>query len=75
MERGDALVIAEVKSGATLSASMFNALARLRALFEGSPEHRPIEPVVVYGGQELQRRSAGLALPWDAVEAIASGSP
>ncbi len=70
LDRGDALVLAELKSGATLSRDMFAPVARLAQQVRAHGEQRPVVPAVVYGGTERQRRSAGLAVPWTEVEPL-----
>ncbi|MCG8461137.1 MAG: ATP-binding protein, partial [Holophagales bacterium] len=77
VDRGLDLVAVETKSGATLHASFFDGLRHFAELArEAVP--RPtggVERLVVYGGEERQRRSAGSALPWREVQTYPWAGP
>ncbi|MAE71680.1 MAG: AAA family ATPase [Gemmatimonadetes bacterium] len=68
IDEGSALVLVEAKSGATLRSEHFRPLARLSELLRQRDDSRGIQAVLVHGGDERQRRSAGLALPWSGIE-------
>jgi predicted AAA+ superfamily ATPase len=57
-------VLVEVKAARTVSPSLYSAA--IRVADELSGEHRT-EIVVVYGGDELQRRERVTLLPWDRI--------
>lgn len=67
VERGDSLVLAEVKSGATMASEFLAPLAKLSELLEQRGETRRIESRLVYGGDQAQRRSGATVIPWDLV--------
>ncbi|NOY92690.1 MAG: ATP-binding protein [Deltaproteobacteria bacterium] len=54
----------EVKSAATVSDSFFRGLARFGQLAARGLDHLPVRQVVVYGGDERQRRSGVEVVPW-----------
>lgn len=62
LEHPDRLTIVEAKAAQTASASLFTGANRVRGLLEGSA--RPCDVVVVFGGDEGQRRSSGVLVPW-----------
>lgn len=64
VERGPTLVVAEVKSGRTLTTDTLAALDRVERNLKGSAQRPALEKVVVYGGDEIQRRTLVTALPW-----------
>ena len=61
IDRGDDRVAVEAKSGRTIAADAFDALARFRML---GPTRAPHRDVVVHGGDATQTRSAGDLLAW-----------
>ena len=64
LERGNELVLVEIKSAQTPSGKQFAAFERFAQAF-GGQERRPIAGrYVVYGGVESQQRSAGQLLSW-----------
>ena len=73
LEREDATVAIEVKSGATVSADHLRGLLRFGAAAQEAPLVRSLESVLVYGGTE-HRRTAGVRLvPWRSVDGLAGG--
>ncbi len=66
VDRGNDLLAVEVKSGATLHASFFDALARFSALAREAvpPPRDGVRGLLVYGGDRRQQRTAGQVLPW-----------
>ena len=57
----------EAKTGSTLALDMWDAMTQVADLF---PADRIARRCLLYGGQEMQDRSAGSALPWHAVAEI-----
>jgi hypothetical protein len=53
----------EAKAAATASRSLFDGAGRVRGLLETTG--REVESIVVYGGDESQKRSASTLTPWD----------
>lgn len=70
VERGPTLVLAEIKSGRTLAPETFLALDRAEANLTGRAERSALEMVVVYGGEDQQRRSRATALPWPQIHSF-----
>ena len=68
LERGEALVFVEAKSGATVQSEHLKPLVRLSALLRSRGEKRGLESVLVHGGEESQQRSDGLVLPWSRID-------
>jgi len=54
----------EVKSAATVSDSFFRSLTRFGQLAAQGLDHLPVRRVVVYGGDERQRRCDVEVVPW-----------
>ncbi|MFO8073568.1 MAG: ATP-binding protein [Polyangia bacterium] len=65
-DRGGRVVLTEIKSGMTVSSRFFDSISKLeRALAEGETiAQRGVEKRLVYGGDQRQRRSAALVIPW-----------
>jgi predicted AAA+ superfamily ATPase len=57
------LVAIEAKSAATAARSFFDESARVRALL--GADDRPVESLIVYGGDEVQARTEATLLPWN----------
>ncbi len=70
VERGDAIVAVEAKSGQTVAGEFFGDLSWLANQDLGAANTR-IDPILVYGGQERQRRTQAAVVPWFAVHEIA----
>jgi predicted AAA+ superfamily ATPase len=68
-EHAGRMFAVEIKSAATVPADAFAALAALRGMWR---EEQPLHPVLVYGGDERQRRSDADVVPWRDVDAIAT---
>jgi predicted AAA+ superfamily ATPase len=64
LERGTDLTLVEVKSARTPSGQYFNAFERLAASLEGQEAPRIANRIVVYAGDESQKRSRGELLSW-----------
>lgn len=62
IEQPDRLILVEAKSAQTASTSLFDGARRVQQHLEGSS--RRSEVVVVYGGDEGQRRSGAKLIPW-----------
>lgn len=73
LEDGVDLTAIEIKSSQTPSSGFFEGFDRLAERFESQEPamQRLVRRVVVYGGAELQKRSAGLLLPWSQLEELA----
>ena len=69
VEDGGRVVMVEVKSGETIRKEHLGPLLRLSEQLRDSGEGRSLDPVLVYGGGELQRRSNATVLPWSRIEA------
>ncbi len=62
VESPDRLTLIEAKSGRTASPGLFAGASRIRSRFE--EESRPCRVVVVYGGEEDQKRTNEKLLSW-----------
>jgi hypothetical protein len=69
VERGDTMVAVEAKSGRTIAGEFFADLSWLASQELGAANAR-LDPILVYGGQERQRRTQALVVPWFAVHEI-----
>lgn len=67
LERGDALVAIEAKSGETVASDFLEPLARFKELVEGPGRATRAEAVLVYGGKTRQQRTAVTILPWSEI--------
>jgi hypothetical protein len=63
VERSDGLTLVEAKASQTAASSLFSSVQRVRGHLDDPA--RPCDVVVVYGGDEAQRRSEGELLPWN----------
>jgi hypothetical protein len=54
----------ETKSGQTIAGDFFAGLESFASLMASSRRPREVGAMVVYGGTELQRRSAATVIPW-----------
>lgn len=70
IERPGELVAVEVKSGKTIGADFFAALAAFSALREVSEPGASTRSVLVYGGDANQRRSVGDVVGWRQLERL-----
>ena len=64
VERSDALLAVEVKSGETVASDCFSGLTQIASKTRLARAHRRPEPIVVYAGSLRQERAEGLLLPW-----------
>ena len=69
VERGDATVAVEIKSGQTIAGEFFGDLAWLASQGFGAANTR-LDSILVYGGRERQRRTHAAVVPWFAVHEI-----
>lgn len=70
LERGTELTLVEIKSARTPSGQFFNAFDRLAASLEGQEAPRIANRIVVYAGDESQKRSRGELLAWRDLDAF-----
>ena len=75
VETGDAVLLGEMKSGATIAGDFFGPLTRLAGLLGKTGDWRPVRQIVFYGGVERQRRNDALALPWSAIDTALAEPP
>ncbi len=68
VEDGRSLIAIETKSGRTVATDFFTGLDVLERLAANEKPPRPLRKVVVYGGDETQRRSDSTALSWSDVD-------
>ena len=64
------MLLLEARSGATVDGSMLRPLHRMSALVEDSSEHRAPARMLVYGGEERQRRRDSRVVPWSALDRV-----
>ncbi|MHC5008341.1 MAG: ATP-binding protein [Planctomycetota bacterium] len=64
VEEGGGITIVEAKSGQTVTNDMLSSARRVSAALKDRGE---IATVVIHGGQEPQRRSDALVLPWSGI--------
>lgn len=69
-DAGEALVAVEVKSGRTVASDFFSPLERFAARWESVEGTRPLRRVVVYGGDEPQRRREAAVVPWSRLDTL-----
>ena len=72
IDRGSTILAVEVKAGRTPSTGYFSALEQLRRNLESrrATRSKPIQAIVVYGGEEAQNRSQGELLSWSGLDAF-----
>jgi predicted AAA+ superfamily ATPase len=68
VERGDALLAVETKSGQTIAADFFAGLAAFTRLLRSMRHPPKVRPILIYGGAAAQRRSDAEVLPWSAMD-------
>ncbi|MBW1880165.1 MAG: DUF4143 domain-containing protein [Deltaproteobacteria bacterium] len=70
VDRGDALLAVEVKSGRTVPSDAFRELNRFAAIVrEASAEDTTtVVPILVYGGDERRRQQGVEVLPWHEIQ-------
>jgi predicted AAA+ superfamily ATPase len=64
VETARALLLVEAKSGATVAPDFFEGLDRAADRLRGLEPSRPIERILVHGGEESSTRNGALILPW-----------
>ena len=67
LDRGDALVAVETKSGQTVAADFMSALARFQVSIGHALRPKDVESVLVYGGDRPEHRRAVRVVPWNQV--------
>jgi predicted AAA+ superfamily ATPase len=70
LERGTDLVLVEIKSAQTPSGQYFNAIERLAAAASGTDTPRITGRIVIYAGDESQKRGRGELLGWRDLDAF-----
>jgi predicted AAA+ superfamily ATPase len=68
LERGDAVVAVEAKSGQTVAADFFPPLARFAESTGHQLGGQDVETVVAYGGDRSETRNGCRVLPWDRIK-------
>lgn len=68
VECPDRIVLVEVKAATTLSSKLYAHALRIGRSLEAD---RPVEVVVVHGGDEVQRREGATLLPWSRLHEVA----
>ena len=67
LERGDAIVAIEAKSGQTVASDFFRGIERFMSV-DGLPAHTtPTVGVVVYGGDRTETSGTSRVLPWSRI--------
>jgi len=69
-ETGEAIVAIEAKSGRTVATDFFDALERFAARHGTVEGGRAVRRVVVYGGDEPQRRREATVVPWFGLDTL-----
>jgi hypothetical protein len=64
LKHGSHLAGIEIKSGQTVAPDFFSSLEHVGALLATTSPRVPLHPVVVYGGDRPERRTAGRVVPW-----------
>jgi predicted AAA+ superfamily ATPase len=64
LEKGTDLILVEIKSSQTPSGQFFNAFERFTATLDGQETPKITGRVVVYGGEDSQKRGRGEILSW-----------
>jgi len=70
----DDLLLVETKSGQTYRSEFAKGVTRLAERLRGSQGHRRVRPVVVFGGDEGQRRSDVEVLSWREIGELGAGA-
>jgi len=73
VERDGGLDAAEVKSGATVSRDFFNNLKIFSNRMGRDGRARSVRSLVVYGGNESQKRTAAQVLSWQDLDPLVEG--
>lgn len=61
---GRKLRLLEAKSGQTAAGDAFSPLQRVAEIIRKTDDFDQLEAILIYGGEEEQRRSSGRILPW-----------
>ncbi|NMC70785.1 MAG: hypothetical protein GYA57_12060 [Myxococcales bacterium] len=67
LDRGSRVVLAEIKSGATVFGDLFAPLRRVGGLVGKQESAAAVVLRLVYGGDEASRREGVEVVPWSAV--------
>lgn len=65
VDRGMRLILAEVKSGSTVTPRFFGGMRRLAEEIESAGAGFAVERRLVYGGEQRQSRSGAEVVPWN----------
>ena len=66
IEKGNSVIPIEIKSGKTVTDDFFAGLKHWRKITGGGTSR----PLVVYGGEENQKRTAGNVISWKRLDSI-----
>lgn len=75
VDRGDAVVAIECKSGATVAGDWLGPLLRLGEDLKAAGEHRPVVPQIVYGGDGDTTRQGVHVYGWRTVASASAWAP
>ena len=67
LDRGDALVAVDTKSGQTVAGDFMSTLARFQVSIGHAIRPKAVESVLVHGGDRPERRSTARVVPWNQV--------
>lgn len=70
VRRPDRWLVVEIKAGATVASDWFGALRTFVERAGGALDGLPVEPVLVYGGEERQRWGEVEVVPWRELAAL-----
>ena len=70
LDRGDALVAVEAKSGQTVSGDQLRPLQALRPVLAANPLGKPVEQMLVHGGELDTTWSGVRVVPWGRVQEL-----
>jgi hypothetical protein len=68
LEGATKVLLLESKSGRTISDDFFSGLRRLAEVQSHRGRSRAVEPILVYGGDEAQRRGDARVVPWRSLD-------
>ncbi len=64
LDRTERLILTEVKSGQTLASDWLGPILHIAERLREVESHRPVEPRLVYGGDESYERRGVRVIPW-----------
>jgi hypothetical protein len=62
------ILAVEARSGQTVAEDYFTAFQSFASLVQAARPRRTVRSFVIYGGNELQRQSAGTVVPWSRID-------